>query len=80
MASSFKAAMSKLAVLGHNRNALIDCSDVVPAPSTAAVKSASFPATKGPADLQLSCNSTRFPTLTSDREYCFRAGSSPGGG
>ena len=29
MVSSFKAAMSKLAILGHNRADLIDCSDVV---------------------------------------------------
>jgi manganese peroxidase len=69
MASSFKAAMAKLAVLGHNRNSLIDCSDVVPPASTVAVKAATFPATKGPADLQLSCKSRTFPTLTSDREY-----------
>ncbi|EIN05778.1 substrate-free manganese peroxidase [Punctularia strigosozonata HHB-11173 SS5] len=67
MAASFKAAMAKLAVLGHNRNSLIDCSDVVPAPSTAAVKPASFPATKGPADLEIACTARAFPTLTSDR-------------
>ncbi|EIN08802.1 manganese peroxidase [Punctularia strigosozonata HHB-11173 SS5] len=66
MVSSFKAAMAKLAVLGHNTEDLIDCSDVVPAPSTATVAPASFPATKGPADLELVCNAT-FPTLTEDR-------------
>jgi manganese peroxidase len=68
MASSFKAAMAKLAVLGHNPDDLIDCSDVVPAPSSGSVAPASFPATKGPADLELSCNSSTFPTLTQDRE------------
>ncbi|KIP10342.1 hypothetical protein PHLGIDRAFT_115595 [Phlebiopsis gigantea 11061_1 CR5-6] len=63
MAASFKAAMAKLAVLGHNRNALIDCSDVVPTPKPAVGTPASFPATTGPQDLELSCNTARFPKL-----------------
>ncbi|EJF61830.1 manganese peroxidase [Dichomitus squalens] len=66
MASSFKAAMAKLAVLGHNTNDLVDCSAVVPQPKPAVVPSAAFPATKSAADLELSCNSERFPTLTTD--------------
>nr|BAC06186.1 manganese peroxidase isoform 2 [Phanerochaete sordida] len=65
MAASFRAAMAKLAVLGHNRNSLIDCSDVVPQPKPAVNKPATFPATKGPKDLELTCNA-RFPTLTTD--------------
>jgi cytochrome c peroxidase len=40
MASSFKAAMAKLAVLGQNRAKLTDCSDVVPAASKTKVKPA----------------------------------------
>ncbi|KAJ7463987.1 manganese peroxidase [Mycena latifolia] len=66
MASSFKAAMSKLAILGHNRDDLIDCSSVVPATVKTAVKGASFPATKSAKDLQLSCTNETFPTLTTD--------------
>ncbi|KAJ7111693.1 manganese peroxidase [Mycena epipterygia] len=66
MAASFKAAMAKLAVLGHNRADLIDCSDVVPATVKTPVKPASFPATKTAKDLQLSCNKP-FPSLTTDR-------------
>ncbi|GJE87952.1 manganese peroxidase [Phanerochaete sordida] len=66
MAASFRAAMAKLAVLGHNRNSLIDCSDVVPQPKPAVNKPASFPASTGPQDLELSCNTERFPTLTTD--------------
>ncbi|KAJ7459244.1 manganese peroxidase [Mycena latifolia] len=65
MASSFQAAMAKMAVLGHSRSDLIDCSDVVPATVTTAVKGASFPATKGPADLELTCTDP-FPSLTTD--------------
>jgi manganese peroxidase len=71
MVSSFKAAMSKLAVLGHNRASLIDCSDVVPVPKPAVNKPASFPASTGPQDLQLTCNTQKFPTLTVDRESPF---------
>jgi manganese peroxidase len=68
MAASFKAAMSKLAILGHNRNSLIDCSEVVPVPVPAVNKPASFPATTGPKDLELTCKSERFPTLTTNGE------------
>ena len=69
MVSSFKAAMSKLAILGHNRADLIDCSDVVPTPKPGVNKPASFPATTGPQDLQLTCTNETFPSLTVDREY-----------
>nr|P78733.2 RecName: Full=Manganese peroxidase H3; AltName: Full=Peroxidase manganese-dependent H3; Flags: Precursor [Phanerodontia chrysosporium]AAA62243.1 manganese peroxidase isozyme H3 precursor [Phanerodontia chrysosporium] len=64
--ASFKAAMRKLAVLGQHRNTLIDCSDVVPAPKPAVNKPASFPATTGPQDLELSCNTKPFPSLSVD--------------
>lgn len=40
MASRFKAAMSKMAVIGHNPNDLIDCSAVVPKPVAALNKPA----------------------------------------
>nr|P19136.1 RecName: Full=Manganese peroxidase H4; AltName: Full=MP-I; AltName: Full=Peroxidase manganese-dependent H4; Flags: Precursor [Phanerodontia chrysosporium]AAA33746.1 Mn-dependent peroxidase precursor [Phanerodontia chrysosporium] len=67
MAASFKAAMAKLAILGHSRSSLIDCSDVVPVPKPAVNKPATFPATKGPKDLDtLTCKALKFPTLTSD--------------
>ncbi|EKM55986.1 uncharacterized protein PHACADRAFT_256980 [Phanerochaete carnosa HHB-10118-sp] len=66
MASSFKAAMSKLAILGHNREDLVDCSAVVPVPKPAVNKPASFPAGTSPEDLQLTCTTEKFPTLTID--------------
>ncbi|PSR99454.1 hypothetical protein PHLCEN_2v4133 [Hermanssonia centrifuga] len=68
MAASFKSAMAKLAVLGHNRNSLIDCSDVVPVPKAAVKTPATFPATKTKADLELSCKSLKFPNLATARE------------
>ena len=70
MAASFKAAMAKLAILGHSRSSLVDCSDVVPVPKPAVKKPATFPASTGPKDLELSCALLRFPTLTTDRECC----------
>ncbi|EKM55990.1 uncharacterized protein PHACADRAFT_256984 [Phanerochaete carnosa HHB-10118-sp] len=66
MASSFQAAMSKMTILGHNRADLVDCSAVVPVPKPAVNKPASFPATTGPQDLELSCTTSQFPTLTVD--------------
>ncbi|KAJ7105855.1 manganese peroxidase [Mycena epipterygia] len=66
MTTSFKAAMAKLAILGHNRADLIDCSDVVPPTVNTPVKPASFPSTKSAADLQLSCDTLAFPSLTTD--------------
>ncbi|KAJ7610048.1 manganese peroxidase [Mycena polygramma] len=66
MVSSFKAAMAKLAILGHKRSDLIDCSDVVPATVNTPVKPVSFPATKSVKDLELNCRSLKFPTLTTD--------------
>ncbi|PSR85708.1 hypothetical protein PHLCEN_2v5355 [Hermanssonia centrifuga] len=65
MASAFKAAMAKLAVLGHDTRTLINCTEVVPPPTPAVDKPASFPATKSAADLELTCKS-KFPTLTTD--------------
>ncbi|CAK5282263.1 unnamed protein product [Mycena citricolor] len=65
MASSFRAAMSKMAILGHERGDLVDCSAVVPNVVNTPVKRASFPATKSAKDLQLSCP-LPFPSLTTD--------------
>ncbi|KAJ7211306.1 manganese peroxidase [Mycena pura] len=67
MAASFKQAMAKLAVLGQDRNKLIDCSDVVPSTVQAYVKPATFPATKTAKDLELvgKC-SEPFPSLATD--------------
>ncbi|KAF7354119.1 Manganese peroxidase [Mycena venus] len=66
MAASFKAAMAKLAVLGHNPKNLIDCSDVVPPTVKTPVKPASFPATKSKKDLELTCLILPFPSLTTN--------------
>ncbi|KAJ7897837.1 manganese peroxidase, partial [Mycena leptocephala] len=66
MAASFRAAMSKLAVLGHDRHDLVDCSDVVPRTVSTPVKRASFPATKTIRDLELTCRTLLFPVLTTD--------------
>ncbi|KAJ3873747.1 manganese peroxidase [Lentinula edodes] len=66
MAARFKAAMAKMAVIGHNPNDLIDCSAVVPKPVPALGIPATFPATKTKADVQQACPEP-FPNLTTDR-------------
>ncbi|OCH84095.1 manganese peroxidase precursor [Obba rivulosa] len=66
MAQSFKSAMEKLAVLGHNPASMIDCSDVVPVPKPAVNNPASFPASTSPDDLELSCFLEPFPSLSVD--------------
>jgi manganese peroxidase len=65
MASRFKAAMAKMAVIGHNPSDLIDCSAVVPKPVPALNKPATFPATKSFKDIQQACPEP-FPSLRSD--------------
>ncbi|KAE9403095.1 manganese peroxidase [Gymnopus androsaceus JB14] len=65
MASKFKAAMSQMAIIGHNRDDLIDCSAVVPKPVPALGKPATYPATKSFKDIQQACPSP-FPSLTTD--------------
>ncbi|KAI0256111.1 manganese peroxidase 3 [Lactifluus subvellereus] len=65
MKSSFKTAMAKLAVLGQKSNDLIDCSDVIPMPKPL-VGTAHLPAGSSPKDIESSCQSYPFPTLTAD--------------
>ncbi|KAE9396746.1 manganese peroxidase [Gymnopus androsaceus JB14] len=65
MASKFQAAMSSMAIIGHNRADLIDCSAVVPKPVPALGKPATYPATKSFQDIQQVCPSP-FPSLTTD--------------
>ncbi|KAJ7675538.1 heme peroxidase [Mycena rosella] len=72
MALSFKVAMAKLAILGHSRADLIDCSDVVPATVRTPVKPASFPATKSARDLELTSGAkeTLIPHCTNGGQDC----------
>ncbi|KAE9403094.1 manganese peroxidase [Gymnopus androsaceus JB14] len=65
MASKFQEAMSRMAIIGHNREDLIDCSAVVPKPVPALNRPAMYPATKSFKDIQQACPSP-FPSLTTD--------------
>jgi len=65
MSNNFQQAMAKLAVTGQNVRKLIDCSEAVPLPKPAVKKPATFPASTGPKDLQLSC-AKPFPVLATD--------------
>ncbi|KAI5118589.1 hypothetical protein M0805_008679 [Coniferiporia weirii] len=65
MMNNFQSAMAKLAVVGHNPNELIDCSDVIPAATPPVAKPATFPAGTSREDLQQACP-LPFPVLRSD--------------
>ncbi|KAJ7582952.1 fungal versatile peroxidase from pleurotus Eryngii [Mycena floridula] len=65
MTSSFAAAMAKLAVVGQNKDALLDCSEVIPVPKFAFVAPAHLPPQIRFEDLELSCLS-RSSILTAD--------------
>ncbi|CAL1707518.1 unnamed protein product [Somion occarium] len=65
MMSAFKAAMLKLSVLGNDINNMVDCSEVIPVPPTFN-KAATFPAGLTIADVEQACESTPFPTLSTD--------------
>lgn len=51
MIAKFEKAMAKLAVVGHIPQALVDCSEVIPIPSTAKSQVAVFPAGKSNKDV-----------------------------
>lgn len=62
MMAQFKAAMAKMQVLGQDVSKMIDCSDVIPVPQTF-TKAIEFPPTFSAADLELNCDTLRFPNL-----------------
>ncbi|KZT38128.1 manganese peroxidase [Sistotremastrum suecicum HHB10207 ss-3] len=66
MTSKFQAVMAKLAVIGQDTRKLFDCSEVIPAALPPARKPATFPAGKNRADVQVSCFTEPFPTLSTD--------------
>ncbi|TCD71207.1 Manganese peroxidase 3 [Steccherinum ochraceum] len=61
--SAFKAAMRKMAVLGHDINQMADCSDLIPVPKGLNV-AATFPPGLTNADIEQACATTPFPTLS----------------
>ncbi|EJD02660.1 manganese peroxidase 3 [Fomitiporia mediterranea MF3/22] len=65
MMNNFKSAMAKLAVVGHNPNNLVDCSEVVPQAKPPVRKPATFPAGTSRADVQQACPEP-FPVLRTD--------------
>jgi len=65
MRNEFKAAMRKLALIGHDESTLIDCSEVIPVPK-ANNRKPSFPAGLTNRDIEQACATTPFPTLGTD--------------
>lgn len=65
MMSNFQSAMAKMAVIGFDRNSLVDCSEVVPDPVAPVGSAAVFPAGTSPDDVEQVCTSA-FPSLSTD--------------
>lgn len=65
MNAAFKFEMLKLSVLGQDVRKLVDCSDVIPVPAPR-LGSAHLPAGSSMSDVQASCSSSPFPSLTAD--------------
>ncbi|KAJ7916810.1 putative versatile peroxidase [Mycena leptocephala] len=63
--AKFRAAMSKMAIIGHNRANMVDCSDVIPVPKPV-VGTPHLPAGKTMADIEQACASSPFPSLTAN--------------
>lgn len=68
MMQAFADAMAKMAVIGHDKSTLIDCSEAVPDPQPPVNKATTYPAQKSFADIEQVCPSP-FPSLATDREY-----------
>lgn len=63
MVSKFEKVMAKMAILGHSRKSLVDCSEVIPVPKPALSNVGVLPAGKTLKDIEHSCKATPFPTL-----------------
>ena len=64
MVKKFTAAMAKMAVLGFDPSTLVDCSEVIPTPSPAKSNVAVLPAGFTLDDIEASCKTTPFPTIS----------------
>ena len=60
--------MSKMAIIGHKRSDLFDCSEAIPEPQPPVKKPTTYPAEKSFKDIQQACPKP-FPVLKTDREY-----------
>ncbi|EJD44399.1 generic peroxidase [Auricularia subglabra TFB-10046 SS5] len=65
MSSNFGTQFSKLSLLGHDKNSLLDCSELIGTPPPATAKQAFFPAGKTHADIEQGCATVAFPTTLS---------------
>ena len=63
MMARFRAAMSKMSLLGQNKRKLYDCSDVIQTPPPLAHRVPILPAGVSRRDIEASCKSKPFPPL-----------------
>ncbi|EJD37601.1 generic peroxidase [Auricularia subglabra TFB-10046 SS5] len=62
MASNFQTAFTKLSLLGHDQNSLLDCSELIAQAPPATASQGFFPAGKTMEDLEIGCDAEAFPT------------------
>ncbi|KAL5523458.1 hypothetical protein ACEPAG_7631 [Sanghuangporus baumii] len=65
MMNNFKRAMQKMAIIGHNADDLVDCTEVLPQPVPPVRKPATFPAGTNRQEVQQACP-LPFPVLPTD--------------
>lgn len=58
-----------MAIIGHDRKTLVDCSEAVPEPQPPVKKPTTYPAQKSFRDIQQVCP-IPFPSLATDRKCC----------
>ena len=63
MLEKFQGAVLKLSLLGFNQSSLTNCTDVIPVPS-GTVQDPFLPAGLSMDDIEASCSSTAFPSLS----------------
>jgi manganese peroxidase len=72
MMRDFRAAMSKMAIIGFTRSKLTDCSEVIPEPPTLAStgkQMTTYPAGKSFKDVDNRCFLKPFPNLATDQLF-----------
>ncbi|KAL5523196.1 GP1_1 [Sanghuangporus sanghuang] len=68
MVNALKTSMSKVAITGHDRRKLIDCSEAIPQAKPTVKKPTTFPATKSIKDVEQVCRKP-FPVLAKNRNW-----------
>lgn len=64
MVAKFESVMQRMAIVGFSASDLIDCSEIIPTPSSSNIQVAYLPAGMTMDDLDQSCPGVPFPSLS----------------